>query len=41
MPDYMSNFEFYAQEMEKIRMTHDPSFKNKLESYRQILKLQA
>jgi len=31
--DYMSNFEFYAGEMMKIKMKRDASFKDKLEAY--------
>jgi len=36
--DYLSNFEFYAQEMMKIKMTKDASFKDKLETFRRTMK---
>jgi len=36
--DYMSNFEFYAQEMLKIKMSRDASFKDKLEATRRAMK---
>jgi hypothetical protein len=36
--DYMSDFEFFAQEMLKIKLRNDPSFKDKLETYRRTLK---
>jgi hypothetical protein len=36
--DYLSNAEFYAQEMLKIKMKKDPTFKNKWEAYKKALK---
>ena len=36
--DYMSDFEFFAQEMLKIKIRNDASFKDKLEAYRKTLK---
>jgi len=36
--DYLSNAEFFAQEMLKIKIRNDPSFKDKLETYRKTLK---
>jgi len=36
--DYLSNAEFFAQEMLKIKTRNDPSFKDKLETYRKTLK---
>lgn len=36
--DYMSNAEFYAQEMLKIKTKNDASFKEKLETYRRTRK---
>jgi hypothetical protein len=36
--DYMSNFEFLADEMLKIKTRNDASFKDKLETYRRTLK---
>ena len=36
--DYLSNAEFFAQEMLKIKMEKDASFKDKLEAYKKTLK---
>ena len=36
--DFLSNAEFYAQEMLKIKMKKDATFKDKLEAYRKTLK---
>jgi len=36
--DYMSDFEFFAQEMLKMKIRNDASFKDKLETYRKTLK---
>jgi len=36
--DYLRNAEFFAQEMLKIKLRNDPSFKNMLETYRRTLK---
>ena len=36
--DHLSNAEFFAQEMLKIKLRNDPSFKDKLEAYRKTLK---
>ena len=36
--DYMSNAEFFAQEMLKIKTKNDASFKDKLETYRRTWK---
>lgn len=36
--DYMSSFEFFAQEMLKIKTKNDASFKDKLETYRRTWK---
>jgi len=36
--DHLSNAEFFAQEMLKIKLRSDPSFKDKLEAYRKTLK---
>ena len=39
--DYMSNAEFFAKEMLKIKIRNDASFKDKMETYRKTWKLQA
>lgn len=36
--DFLSNAEFFAQEMLKIKMKRDASFKDKLEAYKKTLK---
>jgi hypothetical protein len=36
--DFLSNAEFFAQEMLRMKLKRDPSFKDKLETYRKTLK---
>ena len=36
--EYMKNFEFLAQELEKVGQRRDPNFRNRLEGYRKNLK---